>query len=264
MNLHYHLRPAQTTAHFPVMLLHGLFGSLDNLSTLGRSLQQESSVIQIDLRNHGLSPHSPEMNYAAMAQGVLALLDQLSIEKIIIIGHSMGGKVAMALTAIAASRIDRLIIIDIAPAAYQNLRHDAIFFALNAVTEAGITQRQQAAELMRRTIEQEAVIAFLLKSFDNGAWRFNLPVLMNQYDTITGWKELPAWPGPVLFIRGELSPYIQNSHFDGIARQFPHARIDVIEGCSHWVHAEKPASVLRAVQHLMPTTLSSSARRATP
>lgn len=252
MNLNYRLQTARAVVHSPVVLLHGLFGNLDNLSALGRELQQEATVVQVDLRNHGLSPHSPQMNYPAMAQDVLVLLDKLKIEKVIIIGHSMGGKVAMAMTAIAAQRIDKLIVVDIAPVSYQIRRHDTIFAALNAVIDAGVTQRQQATQIMRGImIEQEAVIQFLLKSFHNGIWRFNLPVLINQYENIIGWQSVPVWPHPVLFVRGELSPYIQNDYSDAIARQFPQARAHVIAGCGHWVHAEKPAAVLRTIRRFL-------------
>ncbi len=251
MNLNYRLQGTQKAMHLPVILLHGLFGSLDNLGTLGRALQQDRHIISIDLRNHGLSAHDAEMNYPIMARDVLALLDKLQIEKATIIGHSMGGKVAMAMSAIAAARIDKLIIIDIAPIAYQTRRHDDIFAALKAVTDAGITQRSQAAQLMRTFLAQDAVIAFLLKSFHGGAWRFNLNVLINQYEHILSWQRVPAWPHPVLFIKGERSSYIQDTYFDDIASQFPQARAHVIAGSSHWVHAEKPAILLRVIQRFL-------------
>lgn len=137
MKLHYQLLAAESDA-LPVLLIHGLFGNLDNLGVLARDLHQRHSVIKVDLRNHGLSPRADEMNYPAMAQDLLELLDELRLEKAIVIGHSMGGKAAMALTAIAPERVAKLIVIDVAPVNYQTRRHDEIFAALKAVSAAGI------------------------------------------------------------------------------------------------------------------------------
>lgn len=147
--------------------------------------------------------------------------------------------------------MEKLIIIDVAPVDYQTRRHDEIFVALQAVSAAGITQRQQAAELMRGYLKEEGVIQFLLKSFHQGEWRFNLPVLIEEYENITGWQEVPAWPHPTLFIRGGLSPYVQDSYREDIARQFPQARAHVVAGTGHWVHAEKPEAVLRAIHRFL-------------
>lgn len=254
MKLNYRLQTAQSPSQrLPVVLIHGLFGNLDNLGVLARDLQQQRDVVQLDLRNHGLSPRSPEMNYPAMAQDVLDLLDELQIERAILIGHSMGGKVAMMLSALAPERINHLIAIDIAPVDYRLRRHDRVFSALRAVSDAGITQRQQAATLMRETLHEEGVIQFLLKSFHQGEWRFNVPVLWEQYENIVGWQEVPAWAHPTLFIRGELSPYIKDEHRAIIARQFPTARAHVIAGSGHWVHAEKPQAVLQAIHRFLPS-----------
>ena len=176
----------------PIVLVHGLFGSLDNLGILARSLVADHDIIQVDMRNHGLSPRSPEMNYAAMAQDLVDTLDDRQIEKAIFIGHSMGGKAVMALTALAPDRIDRLVAIDIAPVDYHVRRHDEIFAAINAVTEAQASSRQQAASVMRQHLQEEGVIQFLLKSFVDGEWRFNVPVLWDQYPNIVGWHTIPA------------------------------------------------------------------------
>jgi esterase len=252
MKLNFRLQNALSpTSALPIILIHGLFGNLDNLGVLARDLQKDHNVIQIDLRNHGLSPRSPQVNYPEMAQDVLELMVQLAIEKAIIIGHSMGGKVAMAMTALAPKKIEKLIAIDIAPVNYQVRRHDQIFAALNAVNTARVTQRQEAAQLMRNFIKEQGVIQFLLKSFQSGEWRFNVPALWDQYDNIVGWQQVPVWPHPILFIRGELSPYIQDRYRQDIARQFPQAKMHVVAGTGHWVHAEKPDSVLRAIDRFI-------------
>jgi len=252
MKLNARLQTAQqSTSNSPIVLIHGLFGSLDNLGVLARDLGQNHTLLQIDLRNHGLSPRSSEMNYAAMAQDVVETLEEYGFEKAIIIGHSMGGKVAMALTAIAAERIDKLVLIDIAPVDYQVRRHDEIFAAINAVSSSGAKTRQQAAMVMREHLNEEGVIQFLLKSFADGEWKFNVPVLWEQYENIVGWQAIPTWNEPALFIRGGASPYVDESHRETLLAQFPQARAHVVAGAGHWVHAEKPDAVLRAIHRFI-------------
>jgi len=235
----------------PIVLVHGLFGSLDNLGVLARELVTDFDIVQVDMRNHGLSPRSDEMNYPAMAQDLLDTLDELSIDKATLIGHSMGGKAVMAATRIAPERIDKLVAIDIAPVDYKVRRHDEIFAAVNAVTEAGATTRQEAAALMRQHIPEDGIIQFLLKSFAAGEWRFNVPALRDQYPHIVGWDTVPAWDHPALFIRGGNSPYVDESHRDALLAQFPQARAHVIAGAGHWVHAEKPQAVVRAIRRYL-------------
>lgn len=235
----------------PVVLVHGLFGSLDNLGILARDLVADYDILQVDMRNHGLSPRDPQMTYAAMAQDLLDTLDDLQLEKATFIGHSMGGKAVMALSALAPERIDGLVAIDIAPVDYHVRRHDEIFAAINAVTAAGAATRQQAAAIMREHLQEEGVIQFLLKSFVDGQWRFNVPVLWDQYSHIVGWQQVPAWPHPALFIPGGNSPYVSDEYRDALLAQFPQARAHVIAGAGHWVHAEKPEAVLRAIRRYL-------------
>lgn len=252
MNLNTRLQTEQSPLDAtPLLLIHGLFGSLDNLGVLARGLKTDCPLIQVDVRNHGLSPRSDEMSYRAMAQDMLETLDAHGIEKVTVIGHSMGGKIAMTMTALAPERIERLVLIDIAPVDYRTRRHDEIFAAVNAVTEAKAQQRSEAASVMREIITEEGVIQFLLKSFHDGEWRFNVPALWNNYPAISGWEPVPAWHGPALFIRGELSPYLDDIHRNALLAQFPQARAHVIAGAGHWVHAEKPEAVLRAVRRFL-------------
>lgn len=232
----------------PVLLIHGLFGSLDNLGILARGLKDDRPLIQVDVRNHGLSPRADEMNYRVMAQDMLDTLDAQGIERIAVIGHSMGGKIAMTMSALAPERIEQMVMIDIAPVDYQTRRHDEIFAAIRAVTAAGVTLRTEAAEIMRNHIDEDGVIQFILKSFSQGEWRFNVPVLWDNYALISGWQEVPAWPHPALFIRGGDSPYLDNQYRDALLRQFPAAHAHVIGGSGHWVHAEKPDAVLRSIR----------------
>jgi Predicted hydrolases or acyltransferases (alpha/beta hydrolase superfamily) len=238
----------------PIVLVHGLFGSLDNLGVLARDLVSDHDILQVDMRNHGLSGRSPEMTYAAMAQDLLDTLDANHLEKVTLIGHSMGGKAVMALTALAPERINGLVVIDVAPVDYDVRRHDEIFAAINAVTDAGVSTRQQAAAIMREHLNEEGVVQFLLKSFVDGQWRFNVPVLWDQYSEIVGWQPVPAWQHPTLFVRGGNSPYVTEACRDELIRQFPEARAHVIAGAGHWVHAEKPEAVLRAIRRYLSDT----------
>ena len=238
----------------PIVLVHGLFGSLDNLGVLARDLVSDHDILQVDMRNHGLSGRSPEMTYAAMAQDLLDTLDANHLEKVTLIGHSMGGKAVMAMTALAPERISGLVVIDVAPVDYDVRRHDEIFAAINAVTDAGVSTRQQAAAIMREHLNEEGVVQFLLKSFVDGQWRFNVPVLWDQYSEIVGWQPVPAWQSPTLFVRGGNSPYVTEACRDELIRQFPEARAHVIAGAGHWVHAEKPEAVLRAIRRYLSDT----------
>lgn len=193
------------------------------------------------------------MTYAAMAQDLLDTLDANNLQKVTLIGHSMGGKAVMALTALAPERIQGLVVIDVAPVDYDVRRHDEIFAAINAVTAAGAATRQQAAAVMREHLDEEGVVQFLLKSFVDGQWRFNVPVLgaVQQYRRLGNGTCLAA---PTLFIRGGNSPYVTDAYRDALLAQFPQARAHVIAGAGHWVHAEKPDAVLRAIRRYLADT----------
>lgn len=234
----------------PILLMHGLFGDMNNLGMIARGLE-EYRVIQIDARNHGDSFHSDTMTYEAMAQDIIALLDALEIKKVILIGHSMGGKAVMKVTQFAPERVAELIMIDVAPVAYEERRHDEILAALKAVTASTAADRKEAADIMRHYIDEEFVIQFLLKSFRDGAWRFNVPVLDRDYDEVAGWRTIPTWHGPALFIIGGDSPYVLKEYQAEIQAQLPDATATVIAGTGHWVHAQKTDLVLKAIHRFL-------------
>ncbi|MEQ4777473.1 esterase [Providencia huaxiensis] len=244
-------KPENLISNSPIVLIHGLFGDLNNLGVLGRNLQQYFDTIQIDVRNHGDSFRDEQMSYQQMAQDVITLVKSLGYKNAILIGHSMGGKIAMAATAIAPNFIDSIVAIDMAPVAYQVRRHDKIFAALDAVTAKNAKTRQEATVIMRDYINEDGVIQFLLKSFKQGEWKFNLPALKTNYESIIGWEIVPAWDKPVLLIPGGNSPYVQAEYKDQIAQQFPQAKAWVVADTGHWVHAEKPDHVLRAIHRFL-------------
>ncbi|WP_301098074.1 alpha/beta fold hydrolase [Otariodibacter sp.] len=240
--------PAQT-----MVLLHGLFGDLHNLGVIARAFSDNYNILQIDLRNHGLSFHSDEMNYNLIAQDLEAVLTSLDINNAIVVGHSMGGKAAMALANFAPSLVDKLIILDMAPVAYKENHHDAVFKGLFAVKEKKPTNRQEAKEAISVGIKMEEVKQFMLKSFDPNApesFKFNLTGLKNNYDNLMGWQPVLV-NKPTLFIKGELSDYLQEKDTQTILTQFPQASFFVISNTGHWLHAEKPDNVIRAMKKFL-------------
>lgn len=251
MNLHYRME-GQGNA---IILIHGLFGSSDNLGLLARTLKDNYKVISIDLRNHGKSPHSNTFTYHEMANDILAIVEPLDIECFSVIGHSMGGKVAMAMTALAAARMEHLIVLDIAPVHYQEHHHQNVFAGLREVTNHTVSKRSEAEACLARHIIEPGVRQFLLKSFvknENGYhWRFNAEGLIANYDTILGWKKLPPFQGKTLFIKGQRSEYILPEHREAIVRQFPQAKAHMVANTGHWLHAEKPETVNRIILNFL-------------
>ncbi|MGR5236571.1 alpha/beta fold hydrolase [Vibrio alfacsensis] len=235
-----------------VVLIHGLFGSFSNLGLLARDLIVDHSVISVDLRNHGLSFHSEGHDYPSMANDVADLLHQLKIEPAIIIGHSMGGKVAMKLAEIAPHLIKQLIILDMAPVAYDTNRHDNVFNGLQAVLKEQPTNRQQAMDILAQHIEIDGVRQFLSKSlYKHGErmdWRFNVASLFDNYADIIGWQEIPSTDIPTLFVKGGDSDYLMPEHQAAVKRQFNQAKAHIIANTGHWLHAEKPAEVMRVIR----------------
>ncbi|MDF2155256.1 alpha/beta fold hydrolase [Vibrio sp. CAU 1672] len=235
-----------------VVLIHGLFGSFSNLGLLARDLAEDHSVISVDLRNHGLSFHSDVHDYHSMADDLATLLGHLNTEPAIIVGHSMGGKVAMKLADLAPQLVQRLVVLDMAPVAYQTNRHDTVFRGLEAVLEQRPANRQQAMDILAAHIEIDGVRQFLSKSlYKNGDkmdWRFNVLSLLNNYPDIIGWQEFSPTNIPTLFIKGGDSDYLMPQHQAAVQRQFSNAKAHVIANTGHWLHAEKPAEVLRVIR----------------
>lgn len=235
----------------PLVILHGLFGTLDNWQTLARQWAEQFRVILVDLRNHGRSPHVPEHTYALMAEDVRGLFEQLQLPAdTTLMGHSMGGKVAMRFALDHPERLGKLIVVDIAPR-YSDMEHqDDIIEGLNAVDFTGMQDRQQADAALARHIRSVGVRQFLLKNLyrreDNSfAWRINLPVLTAGLAAV-GEEITAAQPflKPALFIRGGKSDYVTaEDKLHGIPALFPNSQVETVADAGHWVHAEKPAEV---------------------
>ncbi len=241
----------QTGAGPVVVIMHGLFGSLENLNVIAKSLSEHYTIINVDLRNHGASFHENEMSYLTMARDVLILLDELNIDKAHIIGHSMGGKVAMQIAMLDESRINKLVVLDIAPVDYHP-RHNVIIDALQSVQEQIVSSRGEADLIMKEFIDEMGVRQFLLKSlfkFENGyAWKFNLNTIVENYSKIiANINETHSCQCDTLFIKGNNSDYILPEHREAIVSLFPNSKAKVIHGAGHWLHAEKPQAVNRSI-----------------
>ena len=252
--LNFQFHESKQAINKPVLVfIHGLFGDMNNLGVIARAFSDDYAILRVDLRNHGQSFHSDEMNYDAMAEDVFAVIQSLSIKKVVLIGHSMGGKTAMALAALHPEIVESLVVIDIAPVVYGNHGHDAVFAGLFAVKAAQPHTRQEAKPILAQHIEDESVQQFMLKSFDSESperFRFNLTALKQNYANLMGWHTRHI-PQPCLFIKGGNSSYILPQYKSQIIEQCPQANAFTINGSGHWVHAEKPQFVIRAIANFL-------------
>lgn len=227
-----------------VLLLHGLFGSHNNLGGIARVLSANYRVLMVDLRNHGRSPHSDFMSYEHMLSDVQILLDQHDIEKAVVIGHSMGGKLAMGLASCQPQRVRALVVVDIAPVDYPP-QHQTVFRALRNLDLRGLKSRAQADQQMARELDDMGLRQFLLSNLRRGdegfQWRMNLDVIEEQYDEIAAAPPLlEPFHGPSLFVRGAESDYIDADGRLVIQRWFPNAEIASIDQSGHWPHSQHP------------------------
>ena len=236
----------------PLIIMHGVFGSSDNWQTLGKAFSVKYKVYLVDLRNHGNSPHSDDFNYELMIQDIIELMDDESLSSADIIGHSMGGKVAMHLATKYPARVDKLIVVDIAPKFYPP-HHQQIFKGFHSVDLISLENRKEADEQMAQVISNVGVRQFILKNLTRNSdggfeWKLNLSAIESAIEKVgEGLEAEVTFSGDSLFIAGGNSDYILENDFELIRRFFPKAEVETIVGAGHWVHAEKPKELSELV-----------------
>lgn len=240
----------------PLILIHGLFGSYENLGVIARALQNDFQLVNIDLRNHGRSPRSDYMDYPQLALDVFETLDQLNIHQSAVLGHSMGGKVAMQMAFIEPLRVTKLILADISPVANEP-RHQRILQGLAAIDLNQLQDRKQADLLLQPYVDELGVRQFLLKNLykdamDQFQWRINVAALLENYPRLLAAPVATVpYVGDTLFIKGGNSDYIQAEHQPLIRSLFPNATAKIIQGAGHWLHAEKPVAFSKIVSDFL-------------
>lgn len=235
----------------PVLILHGVFGASDNWQTVGKKLSENFAVYLVDLRNHGLSPHNNEMNYPVMARDLINLLNDENLDSAHFVGHSMGGKVAMALATSNPEKVKKLVVVDIAPKYYPP-HHQTILDAFHDLDIKSIKSRKEADDLLKSKLEDFGVRQFILKNLGRDEnnefeWKLNYKAIESNIEELgKGLEKGQTFEGPALFISGSKSDYIKKDDIPLVKDHFPKADfIDINAG--HWVHAEKPEEVFKAV-----------------
>lgn len=239
----------------PLVVLHGLLGSSRNWQMVGRDLAADYHVSALDLRNHGASPHHDAMDYGAMVEDVIAWMDAQGIGRTRLMGHSMGGKVAMLLACRHPERVERLVVVDIAPKDYLSYGHRAEFAAMNELHVASLRTRAEAELRMESRVSDWAMRKFLvtnLEPLETGGfrWLVNLPVLTEALPSLEAdpLAEADRWCGPTLFVTGGKSRYVQPGDWAKITAHFPQASVEVIAESGHNPHMETRESFLGAVR----------------
>jgi esterase len=252
---------------FPVVIIHGLYGSSDNWMTVAKKLATGFMVFSLDLRNHGHSPNSDEHSFELMKNDLAEFFDTHQIKKAILMGHSMGGKTAMSFAADYPERIEKLIVVDIAPKDYFLLNDESQYYLhnniLRAMIEIDLTRiesRKQVENFLLERIDSAQIVQLLLKNLHKQKdthqfeWRLNVRVIYDNLDEIikgidAHWFDdrIPINNYPVLFLKGSNSNYIIPEDYAAIRRIYPEAQIIEIPNAGHWLHAEQPQLFFEAV-----------------
>jgi pimeloyl-ACP methyl ester carboxylesterase len=238
-------------------ILHGLFGSGDNWQTHAKSFASKFRVHLVDLRNHGRSPHSPEMNFDVMAADLFDLVAQNGDRDINLLGHSMGGKAVMRFAQLYAMLVHKMVVADIGIKPYPP-HHELVFEGINSVDLEKISSRKEVEEQLAQHIPDNTTVQFLLKSLywqqpGKLAWRFNAQALASNIHDILVPIEGEQINADTLFIRGGKSKYIEESDESDIRKLLPHSKFITIPGAGHWVHADAPAAFGDAVLDFLST-----------
>lgn len=235
----------------PLIILHGLFGMLDNWQRISRELSTDFEVWLVDQRNHGRSPHADTHSYDDLADDLKQFIASHEIAKPLLIGHSMGGKTVMRFAQKYPGVASGVVVVDMGVKQYP-IHHDHIIEALNAVPLDRVSSRSEAEEYLAQHIKDFGVKQFLLKNLHRKPegdyeWRFNLPVLEQSMPDIVA--ALPSETAPVktLFLYGSQSDYVLPGDFELLRKCFPDSEFQAVDA-GHWVHAEQPETVIQAIR----------------
>jgi len=241
----------------PIMILHGLFGSSRNWQSIAKVLAENYRVITLDLRNHGQSGHAESMTYTEMAEDVLGLIKELSLENLFLMGHSMGGKVAMVIALLHPLLIEKLVVLDIAPVSYEH-RYGKLFQAMQDLPLDQVKNRIEAGTILNNQINDTFLSDFLLQNLnraDNGfQWRLNLPAILDNIEFISGFPDIgpdTQYSRPALFLGGKNSHFIQAEYHNVIRDYFPRASIELIENAGHMLHIEQPEVLVERIRQFI-------------
>lgn len=241
----------------PVVILHGLFGSGANWRSVAQALATSHRVLCADLRNHGNSPWADSMDYLEMAEDVRTLIARLELPSPTVVGHSMGGKTAMALALISPASVGRLVVVDIAPVPYAD-RFTPYVEAMRGINAAATASRTEAQRRLAERLPDPATAAFLVQNLisrnDHFDWRLNLAAIGLSVPALSAFPSVllgRCFRGPVSLIRGGLSDYVAARDIESFTDLFPDFQAHVIEGAGHWVHAERPQAFLSTLRHVL-------------
>ena len=241
----------------PMVIIHGFLGMNDNWKSLGTQFAAQGfQVHALDLRNHGKSFHSSDFSYEIMAEDVKQYCEFYQLTDVVLLGHSMGGKVAMLLASTYPDLVSKLIVADIGPKYYAP-HHQTILEGLSAIDFSEKPSRSDAEEIVSRYIKDFGTRQFLLKNLywetpEQLAFRFNLPVFIEKIDVVgTALPFENTFAKPTLFLRGDKSDYIQDADFETISHHFPDSKIETIKNAGHWLHAENPKDFYDTVMRFL-------------
>lgn len=242
----------------PLIILHGLFGLSDNWVTIARRIAKNYKVYIPDQRNHGNSPHHSTFNYYALADDLMEFMEEHEIEKPVLMGHSMGGKVAMNFALDYPENVEKLIVVDMSVRQYQAREiHRHLIQAMESVDFDKLHSRKEVEEHLKPMIPQKPLRLFIMKNLKRFSknrlgWKLNLPVLKESLETIVeGISAGQRFEKPSLFIAGGKSDYILDSDHERIKEIFPQSEIKNIPEASHWVHADAPEKFCAIVSEFL-------------
>ena len=242
-----------------VAFCHGLFGQGKNWTQIAKDLAADHRVLLLDMPNHGRSPWTEEFDYLDLADRVAETL-RGEDGPVALVGHSMGGKIAMVVALRHPELVDRLVVVDVSPTAYASGREFVGYIeTMRAMDLSAIERRDQADEALREAVPNTTVRSFLLQNLRRGDdgwhWQVNLDLLGDEMDALVGWptEELgeASYDGPVLWIGGALSDYVSDEHAPEMDRRFPRNRRVMIKDAGHWVHSQQPAVMTEVLRRFL-------------